>query len=415
MKILPSILAISVIFILPSYGSTDKTFAITPFIDLSYDLGEGYQDYYQGGYLIQESDGINYSIGVCFYRNPLYLQIQASNLLYGSINAEGIYGIIGVGLIDNVIKNGFVELNLSYTDNLKGSSNNLAYSGSIGYNHLFHFFSGGIYFGFSIRKNEIWKEEYRHNLFTIAEFVSNTKCLKPYLSLGLSHPLNSNSSEKFLGFLSVGFQAQFELFGKTTPFVSGNQIKLTYYKKKETAWMVRKPNIYLYPESKIQAKVTLIPQKGNEITSSIPDYKNGWNVSVEPSGVIDGKYEYLFYEGNQKKYNPSRVGWSISHDELWQFFPKIMEEYGFNKKEINDFVDYWEKHIPKSQFYDITLVTTQEVEKEFALVIDPKPDTVLRLWFCIIPQNKKGNLPSPKITEFKRKGFTVTEWGVVLK
>lgn len=58
-----------------------------------------------------------------------------------------------------------------------------------------------------------------------------------------------------------------------------------------------KPVIYLYPDRKIQVNVKVKYDPGFFVT--YPDYRNGWNVTVEPSGKIfnnsDGKeYSYLY-------------------------------------------------------------------------------------------------------------------------
>jgi hypothetical protein len=137
------------------------------------------------------------------------------------------------------------------------------------------------------------------------------------------------------------------------PYFSGNQTKMAYYKKRDYLAIPRKPNIYLYPETTTRVKVTLISQKGNYITISIPPYNNGWEVTAEPSGIIDGEYEYLFYEGSEIKLHSTNFGWSVSASELWQFLPEKMVEYGFNEKEIKDFVSYWQVHLPQSEYYEI--------------------------------------------------------------
>jgi hypothetical protein len=411
------------IFTFQVYGYTDNRFVVTPFVDLSYDLGGEYrEDLPTMEYWNWTMDGVNLSWGMNLYRYPLYLQLQTANFIQGLINKQNIYGIARIGLIGELVENGFVEMNLSYTDDLTRNNDYSAYSGSIGYYHIFTTtessrlipVSWGINFGSILKNYQSYQTPM--DVFTVMEVAWHTEHFKPYLALGLNRASDLNSGPaKYSPFLSIGFQAQ---FAGTAPFHSGNQIKLTYYKRKEQVNAhVWKPNIYLYPESRIQAKVVLSPKKKNKITASIPNYNEGWNVSVEPSGMIDGKYEYLFYEGevsSADKYEQFRFGWSVSHSELWQFLPKKMEEYGFNEKEIKDFVEYWKTHLPKSPFYDIIPLTTQEVEKEFALNIDPKPDAVMRVWFYIIPTDKTKNLQAPKIIKFQRKGFTVTEWGVIL-
>jgi hypothetical protein len=60
--------------------------------------------------------------------------------------------------------------------------------------------------------------------------------------------------------------------------------------------IVRKPNIYIYPTEKIDLNVQLKFPNGGKIIDSSPEYVNGWNIQVEPSRIINGQYQYLFYE-----------------------------------------------------------------------------------------------------------------------
>jgi hypothetical protein len=194
-----------------------------------------------------------------------------------------------------------------------------------------------------------------------------------------------------------------------------SQTKLMYYKTKtEEDIHFYKPNIYFYPETLSHVKVALTTIRNNKITASIPKYNNGWDISIEPSGLIDNNYHYLFYEGKLAKYPKIKYGWSVAYPDLWNFLPEKMTEYGFNQKEINDFVDYWQVYLPKGEYYEIIPLINKAVDKEFALQIQPKPDNVLRVWFYIIPVSQKQDITPPPIPKFIRKDFTVTEWGVLL-
>ena len=39
------------------------------------------------------------------------------------------------------------------------------------------------------------------------------------------------------------------------------------------------------------------------LTFTDPEYNTGWNVNVMPDGIIDNKYDYLFYEADLNKMN----------------------------------------------------------------------------------------------------------------
>jgi len=416
-----------VIFLSRSDAKQDKPIIISPFIDFSYDVSPAPWDYYPD-YYEYSRNGSNLSLGMNFYRRPLYIQLQLANYLNGITENGDFFGIAKVGMVEEIIKNGYVEMNFSYTDNFARYSGYNSYSGSIGYYHLFIptdtltsvYFSGGVNFGFI--NNQDWDpfryyypyQQNQTNFFTVAEFAWLTRYIRPYLAFGIINAVDDYNDiyPRNSGFFSIGIQAYVT---NILPYFSGNPTKLTFYKRHDW-WgpIVEKPNIYLYPETITQVKVTLKPNKDCKIIASIPEHKNGWNVLVDQNGVIDNQFEYLFYEGKIKNV-PDGSGWSVACSELWQFLPGKMTEYGFNEKEIKDFVDYWQEHLPKSEFYEIMPVINQEIEKEFALVIEPKPEAVLRVWFYINPTNNKKDLSTPSIPKFERKGFTVIEWGVLLK
>jgi hypothetical protein len=48
------------------------------------------------------------------------------------------------------------------------------------------------------------------------------------------------------------------------------------------------------------------------VVQSEPEYSDGWQVTVEPDGTIDGRYGYLFYEAEvPRRYTPAG-GWSVA-------------------------------------------------------------------------------------------------------
>lgn len=177
-----------------------------------------------------------------------------------------------------------------------------------------------------------------------------------------------------------------------------------------------KPNIYLYPVSKSHVEVKIHFPSGGSIITSIPEYKNGWNVNVNPTGLIDNHYEYLFYESRQPNIWQMKKGWVIDQKDLSAFFNSNLSSYGFNSKEINDFTDYWLPRLKVSAFYKIYPQETEFVDKIIQLKILPKPDNVLRLHYVIKATNESSNsLEVPGTpSKFNRQGFVVTEWGVIL-
>lgn len=189
-----------------------------------------------------------------------------------------------------------------------------------------------------------------------------------------------------------------------------NATRSLKYKTPDTQ-LFRKPNIYLYPETAMQVDVTLDPK--GYITTSIPEYNNGWSVWAEPSGRLDETYDFLFYEAEVPYIKPNE-GWCVSADNLEFFFIDILQRYGFNAHEIDDFFDYWLSILNDAPFYDIRPLLNQDIELFCPIEIIPQPESMLRLWFLFTPRQNYINLSEPAIPFFDRSGFYVTEWGGAL-
>jgi hypothetical protein len=177
---------------------------------------------------------------------------------------------------------------------------------------------------------------------------------------------------------------------------------------------VRKPNIYLYPPEATEVSVRLSFPKGGGVTVSDPAYGDGWEVEVAPEGVIDGAYTYLFYEADVPVEWQHERGWLIESADLHGFFEGNLRAYGFNDREIRDFLEYWELRLT-ADYYAVFPQPAADIEPLIGLDVDPEPDSVLRLYYYLVADPPMGGeLAPPEIPHFEREGFSVVEWGVVL-
>jgi hypothetical protein len=186
----------------------------------------------------------------------------------------------------------------------------------------------------------------------------------------------------------------------------------------DTCIRALKPNIYLYPTEKSQLNVSLSFPLGGRIVTSIPNYNSGWRVVVDPSGMINDKYQLLFYESEQPDVWQLERGWIIKKSDLKTFFSDNMAKYGFQGREINDFLDYWIPRLTKSEFYKIFPQESDIIQTVIKLDVSRTPDNILRLFYVIkesdTDSDTKISLPINTVP-FRRNGFCVTEWGVILK
>ncbi|MBT4192151.1 MAG: hypothetical protein HOE11_02495 [Candidatus Diapherotrites archaeon] len=178
--------------------------------------------------------------------------------------------------------------------------------------------------------------------------------------------------------------------------------------------VMAKPAIYLYPEETTPVNVNL--NLNGWFTQTIPDYGLGWDVTAEPNGLIDSKYDYLFYEMKlfTLDYDLPNEGWVVKTSELELFFDEKLSELGMNEKEIFDFKEYWLEHLSEAEYYEIKLFSNEFLEQNLELNVNPLPDSILRLIFHFKPLNDTYELKAPIFASFERNGFVVVEWGGLL-
>lgn len=175
---------------------------------------------------------------------------------------------------------------------------------------------------------------------------------------------------------------------------------------------VDKPNIYLYPTKKTRMTVSLDLPEGGKVTESIPAYPKKWkNIRVKPDGTINRKYEFLFYEADIPGDWQKVEGWCIAQKDLRFFFMTNLRDYGFNKKEINDFMEYWIPRLNDKPYYKIYPQHTETINSIIPLKINKEVDSLLRLFYFFEASDYHLQLITPQVPVFKRDGFVVVEWG----
>ncbi|MBU3924048.1 MAG: hypothetical protein KJ592_03965 [Nanoarchaeota archaeon] len=176
---------------------------------------------------------------------------------------------------------------------------------------------------------------------------------------------------------------------------------------------VRKPAVYLYPKSDSYISVKL--DVNGRITEDIPPYNDGWNVFATSEGLIENKYDYLFYEASLNKIELPSNGWVVQYNNLEEWFDEYLIRLGLNEKEKTQFKEYWLAELPESNYYEIKLLEDSFLKENMNLIINPEPNTIIRLNFYFRPIQKQIELEEPIIKTQKREGFTIVEWGGILE
>lgn len=179
-----------------------------------------------------------------------------------------------------------------------------------------------------------------------------------------------------------------------------------------------KPVIYLYPTTTTDVDVTLKPAGG--FTYTEPAYGAGWHVVATPGGkmtnLADGKtYPYLFWEGRGGYYAPPTKGWVVAQKDVHTFLDTKLAQLGLNEKETADFQEFWEPRMQGSSWYFVSFYGNSTMDQLAPLHIIPQPDTVIRVLMDFQPLAHPISVPGYTITTPTRKGFTVVEWGGVIR
>jgi hypothetical protein len=179
-----------------------------------------------------------------------------------------------------------------------------------------------------------------------------------------------------------------------------------------------KPVIYLYPEKKEKIKVSL--DFAGEFLVTYPEYNNGWYVLASPDGKIinlsnQKEYSYLFWEGlarHKQKYDLSR-GFIVKGIDVIDFLQKKLIYLGLKPNEFNEFIVYWAPKMIKNKYNLIHFASLEEYANKVKLDIEPKPNSILRVFMVFKSLDKPIKIQPQKLTPVERNGFSVVEWGGV--
>jgi hypothetical protein len=83
---------------------------------------------------------------------------------------------------------------------------------------------------------------------------------------------------------------------------------------------------------------------------------------------------------------------------------------GLTPREYNDFITYWVPRM-KDNNYNLISFSDEQYQASAILDIDPKPDSLLRIFMLWKPLEKQFDIEEQSLVPFVRNGFTVVEWG----
>jgi hypothetical protein len=177
-----------------------------------------------------------------------------------------------------------------------------------------------------------------------------------------------------------------------------------------------KPVLYLYPTQKTNVFVKL-NLHNQTLMHPYPAYKNGWNVTAEPSGNIvnnetNRAHYCLFWETKgDDLIQKFEQGFVVEGAKTADFLEQKLALLGLTPKEANEFIIFWLPQMENNP-YNLIYFAKKEYENACNLDISPKPDALIRIMMVWQPSDKKITLPEQNITPAPaRKGFVAVEWG----
>ena len=173
-----------------------------------------------------------------------------------------------------------------------------------------------------------------------------------------------------------------------------------------------KPVIYLYPEIETEVSVQLFLD-GN-LTCTYPAYNTGWSVIAAPDGTLtDARgqtYSYLYWEGKTYTQWDMTEGCCVKGGDTAEFLEDALEKLGLNRREANEFIVYW-LPLMEPNPYNIITFQADTYTDDAILLVDPAPDTLIRVFMVWQATDSFMELPPQELTAPDRIGFTVVEWG----
>lgn len=224
-----------------------------------------------------------------------------------------------------------------------------------------------------------------------------------------------------------------------SPFRAEEQLNWFLFKSNvyvPKSWWVPhcKPAIYLYPEKETKINVQVTIPNGKFLYTDPLYPSGGWNVLAKPDGDLQylgkdlkdskgiihypsGIFPYMYYEAKiaDSAIEKPTKGYVKKYDELASYYDEILPTLGLNKKETKEFKDYWLKALPQSPYYFVGIVSQENLDEIEPLTITPKQDTTIRVSLYFEALEDFKIVTAPHITTPARNGFTVVEWGGMLK
>ena len=176
---------------------------------------------------------------------------------------------------------------------------------------------------------------------------------------------------------------------------------------------IAKPVLYLYPKKTTKVEISF--ENPEILETTYPKFNGKWEVTAHKNGdLIDNnnKYYYALYWDEVKVHSVDfSTGFYVEDKDAIKFLEEKLDIIGLNKREKNEFIMYWLPILEKNKKNLVYFELTEERESYNKLIINPKPDSLLRVVIHIKKVDQYVEIKEEKLKKFKRSGFSAVEWG----
>lgn len=258
-------------------------------------------------------------------------------------------------------------------------------------------------------------EKYDNNIFdhiTITKIYSNCFFAETVIPMPYQIKLNGTLSDEWC----VGDQVT-ATYSNVYYDDENQRVEVDFTSVEASDWQPDpgvdyKPVIYLYPEVETEVSVKL-DYNGN-LVCTYPAYKDGWTVTAAPDGTLtdaNGQtYNYLYWEGETYALYDLSKGFCVKGEDTAAFLEGALEQLGLTRREANEFIVYWLPLMEQNP-YNIISFQTDIYTDNAKLMVDPAPDTLIRVFMAWQSADEYVELEKQDLTAPERTGFTVVEWG----
>ncbi|HEX8537801.1 MAG TPA: hypothetical protein VF664_10090 [Cystobacter sp.] len=188
------------------------------------------------------------------------------------------------------------------------------------------------------------------------------------------------------------------------------------------------PIVYFYPEQRSRVRYTLAPVV--RVARAEPLARgNAWTFLASPQGILEeveaaapGRarrtFAHLFWEGTSMRFSPPTEGVCVPSARSSEFFREVLPRLGLLPHETEDFVAAWAPRLEAAAFHVIGFHSREDVDALAPVEVSPTPAHMIRILMDATPvKTCPAGLtpPSPPDAPPAREGFTVVEWGGVLR